>query len=145
LEPLALALELGRPVSRGFALVLVALVLAALGWVDHRQAARLDAVESAVAGTTSSVVQGARATVADPDPCWLLGVIAGAQGKADLVSRLGSTTSSTGTARCMPSEAPAVRTSRAADVLAGHRPWVSRGSGGGEPSPQGQRGDDQGQ
>jgi len=103
LEPLAL--EMGRPVSRGFALVLVAVVLAALGWVDHREAARFDTVESAVAGTTSSVVQGTSATVvqgaaadpeADPETCWLLGVIAGGQGRADLVSRLAATTSSTG-------------------------------------------------
>lgn len=88
LEPLAMAMELGRPVSRGFALLLVAVVLAALGWVDHRQGIRLDAVESSVASMTSS-----GAPVSDPQTCWLLGVVAGAQGRGDLVDRLGSSAS----------------------------------------------------
>ena len=83
LEPLATAMELGRPVSRGFALALVAVVLAALTWTDHRQSVRLDAVESSVVSVTSS-----GAPVSDPQTCWLLGVVAGAQGRADLVSRL---------------------------------------------------------
>jgi hypothetical protein len=85
LEPLALAMELGRPVTRGFALLLVAVVLAALGWVDHRKSVRLDTVESAVLGTSTS----AGVPTADPQTCYLLGVIAGAQGRTDLVNRLG--------------------------------------------------------
>jgi hypothetical protein len=83
LEPVALALELGRPVSRGFALVLVAVVLAALGWVDHRQAVRLDSVAGSGSSSTTVV------PTADPQTCYLLGVIAAAEGRADLVTRLG--------------------------------------------------------
>ena len=88
LEPLAVAMELGRPVSRGFALVLVAVVLAALGWVDHRQSVRLEAVEAS-AGVSSTAP-----LTPDPQTCYLLGVIAGAQGKADLVTRLAASTGS---------------------------------------------------
>jgi len=107
LEPVALALELGRPVTRGFALLLVAVVLAALGWVDHRQSVRLDTIESAVVGSSGST------GLATPDPqtCYLLGVIAGAQGRADLVTRLGQSPATGGDCQLY-----AVRGSRGQDL-----------------------------
>jgi hypothetical protein len=107
LEPVALALELGRPVTRGFALLLVAVVLAALGWVDHRQSVRLDTIESTVVGSTGST------GLATPDPqtCYLLGVIAGAQGRADLVTRLGQSPATGGDCQVY-----AVRGSRGQDL-----------------------------
>lgn len=84
---------LAQPVSRGFAVGLAALVLLVLGsmWVQQQQ--RLDAVAEQV-GQVGRVAFTSDSTggigSADPELCWLLGVIADGQGKGQVVAGMAS-------------------------------------------------------
>lgn len=84
---------LAQPISRGFALGLVALVLLVLGsmWVQQQQ--RMDDLAGQV-GQVGQVAFTTDSTVgpgsADPELCWLLGVIADGQGKGQVVAGMAS-------------------------------------------------------
>ena len=73
-----LAGTLSRPLTRGFALGLAALLLVVFLWVEHRQSTRLDQLELGVSSVSSSVGFGQMDT-SDPQTCWLLGVAAGSR------------------------------------------------------------------
>jgi len=93
LEPAAR--YLGAPLTRGFAAGLVALNLVALGWMWARQDQQLAHLRVAVneasfSGTASYGGVGS----ADPELCWLLGVIANGQGKGSVVAGMASGTDS---------------------------------------------------
>ncbi len=81
----------GGPITRGFAVGLVVLNLMALGWMWSRQNQQLAEVGAAVNGASFSDAgfTGGPGS-ADPELCWLLGVIADAQGKGSLVAGMAS-------------------------------------------------------
>jgi hypothetical protein len=87
-----------RPLTRGFALGLVALNVSVLGWMWFQQEQRLGALESnvvaqvALVSGTAGPAGGVGTT--DPELCWLLGVIADAQGKGSVVAGMGSASDS---------------------------------------------------
>jgi hypothetical protein len=81
---------LAQPVSRGFALGLVALVLVVLGWMWAQQQQRLDELAGQVDPVTFTSGSTGGIGTADPELCWLLGVIADAQGKGDVVAGMGA-------------------------------------------------------
>ena len=76
-EPLERRLALHTPVTRAFALGLVVLNLAVLGWMFVRQNEALDRMESTVNGVQSEVPTLIRDQVAtaDPETCWLIGAL----------------------------------------------------------------------
>lgn len=78
--------SLSRPLTRGFALGLAALLLVVFLWVEHRQSTRLEQLELDISSVSSSIGFG-QSDPSDPQTCWLLGVAANAQGKGDLVAR----------------------------------------------------------
>ena len=90
LEAASLSKSLGAPVSRGFVLATVLVLLLALGWVDHRQQARLDQVEQYTSSAISMSTQFVPPSGADPATCWLLGTLANAQGQGALVAQWAS-------------------------------------------------------
>ena len=81
---------LAQPVSRGFAVGLAALVLLVVAFMWVQQQQQLDAV----AGQVGQVVFTSESTggigSADPELCWLLGVIADGQGKGQVVAGMAS-------------------------------------------------------
>lgn len=83
--------HLGGPLTRGFALGLVALNLVVLGWMWSRQDQQLAELR-AVANDTAFVdtANTAGPGSADPELCWLLGVIADSQGKGSLMAGMSS-------------------------------------------------------
>jgi hypothetical protein len=76
--------------TRGFAVGLAALVLVVLGsmWVQQQQ--RLDDLAGQLAPVTFTSDSTGGIGSADPELCWLLGVIADAQGKGDVVAGMAS-------------------------------------------------------
>lgn len=74
------------PVSRGFAVGLVALNLVVLGWLWNQQEQRLASLESQIGTVAYPATPGGGVDSADPELCWLLGVIADGQGKGQVVA-----------------------------------------------------------
>lgn len=78
---------LGAPLTRGFAAGLVVLNLVVLGWMSWRQERQLAELRAAANDTAfvDTDTTGGPGS-ADPELCWLLGVIADGQGKGSVVA-----------------------------------------------------------
>jgi hypothetical protein len=74
---------LERPVSRGFALLLMLAILVVLGWTFYQQNESLEQLKSA-----TSEMAPARELTADPQVCWLMGANAYAVGRGEQMSQV---------------------------------------------------------